>query len=140
MQNRGGTPSVQMQMCSTDLSHHPYEGGTSSVWMRVCNTEEAHHQYGCGYRLRKRHTIGADACVQHGSVTSSVRRSVCTIGLTNCSGGCWCWYLPGIMILYKQSYYNLEFILLLLYPDVAKIPLAPYHNYARFHTSADLRK
>ena len=109
------TPSVWMQMCSTDLSNHQYRGRTSSARIRVCtptvpmwvcSTDLLHHHCGgeCGVWIS--HIISTDKGVQY-------RTTKTAQGL---GGGLWL-SLSGKIIFYRQSYLNLNFILLWLYPE-----------------------
>ena len=144
----GGEHSVQRRHTIGTVDGIQYGCVTPSVQRRhiICTVEGV--QVGGGYAVRTCHTTSTDryvissvkwrvcrTChifsmvegVQYGSVTSSVWTKVCETGLLKLLRGVVgvCIYLEK-MIFYRQSYYNLDFIPLWLYPDIVEIPSHPF--------------
>ena len=110
------TPSVRRRrIVNTDEAHRQHGGGCG-VRCRVCSTDLSHYQYGQRCAVRMSHIISTDKGVQY-RTTETAQGAI---------GGCI--YL-GKMIIYRQSYYNLDFILPWLDPYVAEIPLGCQYDY-----------
>ena len=100
-------------------AYHQYSGGNSLQMCHTISTEEAHRHYSGGCAVWTCHVISTLEGVLYGSV----QRMVCIRTTENPQGLVGDFIYLEIIIFYRQSYHNLDFIPLRLYPDVAEIPL-----------------